>query len=235
MRLSEVYTSVQGEGPNTGEPTTFIRFGGCNLRCPGWGIGSLPDGTPVPGCDTTFAVYPQWSSTWSREEVGAVVEQVPRSPRRLCLTGGEPLIQPRLEMQDLVSQLIARAHTVDLFTNGTRELPPWVMQSAVTVVMDYKMPGSGEYGKTLDENLKRLSAKDAVKFVCKDRQDFETAVKHAWQVQATCTAQVWFGVVWASPSVSEGTLAEWVTEEFPTAFLNIQTHKFLWDPDERRR
>ena len=233
MRLSEVYTSVQGEGPNTGDPTTFVRFGGCNLRCPGWGFGKLPDGSEVPGCDTVFAVYPEWRKTWDKLTPQEVFAQTPEAPARICITGGEPLIQPKEEMAGYVDLLLRSDHVIDLFTNGSRPIPEWTSEDDVTVVMDWKMPGSGEGESFNPENLKLLQPKDAVKFVCKDRDDFDVAVVCAERVQNESQAQVFFGVVWGA--LNESQMAKWVADEYPTGRLNVQLHKLMWDPDERRR
>lgn len=233
MRLSEVYTSVQGEGPNTGDPTTFVRFGGCNLRCPGWGFGKLPDGSEVPGCDTVFAVYPEWRKTWAQLTPQEVFAQTPQAPDRICITGGEPLIQPAKEMAEYVNLLLRAGYVIDLFTNGSRPLPEWTQWNIVTVVMDWKMPGSGE-GESFDpENLWKLDKKDAIKFVCKDRSDFDVALECAERVRASSQAQIFFGVVWGA--MSEGQMAEWVAAEAPYGKLNVQMHKLMWDPDERKR
>lgn len=231
MRLSEIYTSIQGEGPNTGKPTTFVRFGGCNLRCPGWGSGTLPDGTIVQGCDTVFAVYPEWRSTWNSLQPYEIADMISESPKRVCLTGGEPLIQPSVAMTTLVGMLTHKKYEIDLFTNGSRLLPSWGANHNVCVVMDYKLPGSGEFGSFDIRNLQRLGGKDAIKFVCKDRADFETAlsvIQHNGFV-----AQVWFGVVWSE--LEHSVLADWIHSEYPEGRMNVQTHKLIWDPEERRR
>lgn len=221
MKLCEVYESIQGEGPNTGEPTTFVRFGGCNLRCAGWGFGTLPDGTIVPGCDTVFAVYPEWRDTWESQTSQEVADKVSAFPTRICLTGGEPLIQPKRQMEDLVKILLQRHHTIDLFTNGTRILPEWARSRYVTVVMDYKLPGSAEYGSFDPRNVDLLGPKDAIKFVVKDTDDLEIAKEvlegHNW------SCQVYFGVVWGKldPATLVGRIP-------PKAMLNLQTHKYVF-------
>lgn len=234
MNVCEIYTSIQGEGPNTGSPITFVRFGGCNLRCPGWGTGTLPDGTSVPGCDTTFAVYPEWRGTWESQTVDDVLRRVPDTPRHVCLTGGEPLIQPRKDLNKLAFELQMGGYSIDLFTNGTRRLGNYLWHGApnVTVVMDWKLPGSGEYGSFDIWNVSALSKKDAIKFVVKDRDDWQYALDIIQHHDLTKVTQIYFGPVW---DVMDPTrLAEWVQYEAPYAHLNIQTHKYIWDPDERR-
>lgn len=231
MRLSEIYTSIQGEGPNVGKPTTFIRFGGCNLRCKGWGEGVLPDGTIVSGCDTVFAVYPEWRSHWEHVLPEEIVERVPHSVKNVCITGGEPLTQRSRDLDDLVGQLRNRSgHTIDLFTNGTRLLPSWAKLHFTTVIMDYKLPGSGEYGSFLEANWQDLNRKDAVKFVCKDRHDFNTALDVLSVVPMK--AQIYFGVVWDKLHPTD--LAAWVEAEYPDGKINLQTHKYIWPADARR-
>lgn len=246
MKLCEVYTSVQGEGPNTGEPTTFVRFGGCNLRCPGWGTyvqledGSLEQvGLPkdkyvgdlpiFEGCDTVFAVYPEWRDTWSSLTPREVADRVSDFPKRVCITGGEPLIQPREQMEQLINILRQRRHLFDLFTNGSRLLPRWATWPHTTVIMDYKLPGSKEYGTFNENNWELLTNKDAIKFVLKDENDYEVAMDVLNHAQPTC--QIFLGPVW-------GVDPDWVAEKVvqtPKAMLNIQLHKYLWHPEERAR
>jgi len=244
VKIVEVYTSIQGEGPNVGEPTTFIRFGGCNLRCAGWGSGTLPDGTTVGGCDTTFAVYPEWRDTWSDEKLGELLERVPRRPTRICLTGGEPLIQKREEMGSLLKALLNRKHTIDLFTNGTKLLPDWALDKRVTVVMDWKLTGSGEGNRFNLDNLKRLSPKrDAIKFVCKDKADFYEAVALIEGHSVKSHAKVYFGIVWNSqyqpdvliPSFTNAKLVELMLENVSGAKLSVQMHNHIWPANERGR
>ncbi len=234
MRLCEVYTSAQGEGPNTGSPITFVRFGGCNLRCPGWGTGTLPDGTVVEGCDTVFAVYPQWKDTWEPVGPEQILDQIPPEPKHVCLTGGEPLTQRSSELARLAYDLINRGYKIDLFTNGSRPIAShlWTSLDQITVIMDWKLPGSGELNSFDVNNIAHLGKKDAIKFVVKDRHDFETALANInWSLNMLM-AQIWFGPVWEimDPAV----LAEWVRNEYPEGHLNIQTHKYIYPPEARR-
>ena len=233
VRICEVYTSVQGEGPNTGKPITFVRFGGCNLRCPGWGSGELPDGTVVEGCDTVFAVYPQWKDTWDKIEPEGLRDLIPPSPKHICITGGEPLTQRRRDLEEFAVGLLNDDWKIDLFTNGSRPLPDWTQRKGVTTIMDWKMPGSGELNSFDINNLALLYEGDALKFVIKDRHDFETALRSlAWAEDVDLlNSQVWFGPVWdhMNPEV----LAGWVVDEYPQGHLNIQTHKYIWEPEAR--
>jgi 7-carboxy-7-deazaguanine synthase len=235
MKLTEVYTSIQGEGPNTGMTTTFIRFGGCNFRCPGWGTGTLPDGTVVEGCDTIFAVYPAWRHHWKTVTPEEVMTLVPKKVHNVCLTGGEPLIQK--EIDHLVDLLVgADNHHIDLFTNGSIRLPWWAKEDFVTVVMDWKLPGSGErYETDFAPAVEDLRPKDVIKFTIKDHLDFG----YAWGLVnrfrlSTLGPTIYFSPVWGKMNATE--LASLVqAANIPQSRFQVQLHKYLWDPNERER
>jgi len=74
--VSELFTSIQGEGRLTGVPSVFVRLSGCNLRC-SW-------------CDTPYA---SWSPEGTHHTVDDVVQQViDTGVRHVVLTGGEPMM-----------------------------------------------------------------------------------------------------------------------------------------------
>jgi 7-carboxy-7-deazaguanine synthase len=108
VRVLEIFDSLQGEGVWAGVPMTFVRLAGCNapesgLACVGW-------------CDTPESWDPHGGVDLSVTEVAAQV----RLPR-VCLTGGEPLLQAR-EVAALVRALHERGIRVHLETNGTLPL-----------------------------------------------------------------------------------------------------------------
>lgn len=225
MRLSEIYTSVQGEGPGVGHMTQFIRFAGCNLRCPGW------------PCDTQHAIDPKlYRSEWEKVTVGDILERVQEYPKRVTLTGGEPGIQPLKELDELMDTLLTRQYWVEVFTNGTTDWPNrmgyWI--PSTTIIMDWKLQSSGEdpTNETRLENLKRLGSKDAVKFVIKDENDFSQAM-HLWEEFITyrTNAQVYYGAVWGA--IESAKLVEWVQQEKLPWKLNVQMHNYIWDRDQR--
>ncbi len=108
LRVIEIFDSLQGEGYWTGVPMTFVRLAGCNAAGAGLGCARW--------CDTPGS----WS-VGAGEELDAfeILEQV-HLPR-LCLTGGEPLLQSG-GVAVLVAQAHGRGIKVHLETNGT--LPP---------------------------------------------------------------------------------------------------------------
>lgn len=227
MRLSEHYVSVQGEGPGAGLMTQFIRFGGCNLRCPGW------------PCDTPYAVDPaQYRHEWVNHTPQAIMDTLFDYPQRVVLTGGEPLLQNKEELATLTTLLRRKSFGIELFTNGTMPLPMWVHRPKATTIMDWKLPGSGEdpFNKTRIANLRLLTCNDAVKFVIADANDFEAAINlHEAHIKSQqrfeATPQVYYGVAWGKMENAE--LIEWVRGAQLDWKLNVQVHNYIWDRSQR--
>ena len=109
MRVNEIFYSLQGEGHNTGRAAVFVRFAGCNLRC--------------PFCDTDFSDYREMTA----EEIIRDISAFPA--RFIVLTGGEPSLQVTAQFVD---QLHEAGFEVAIETNGTRPVPEnidWVTVS----------------------------------------------------------------------------------------------------------
>ena len=127
LYLVEHFYSIQGEGKYTGTPSLFFRFGGCNMKCEGFGCEELSqDGTKVLGCDTVYAVNKEhFSSTWipinsSRELLNVLNQyELPRSVD-IVLTGGEPLIYANEPLFiEFLEALNADGHRITFETNGS--------------------------------------------------------------------------------------------------------------------
>ncbi len=208
--VHEIYASIQGESTHAGRPCAFVRLSACDLRC-SW-------------CDTPYAFT--GGTKMSIEEVVSAVEQL-RCPL-VELTGGEPLLQK--DAVPLMAQLLARGHEVLIETGG--HLPIDALPADVVAIVDVKCPGSGESAKMHWPNLDALRAHDEVKFVIKDRADYEYArgiVRErdlASRVEAVQFAPV-FGVLPAAE------LARWILDDHLPVRLQLQQHKFVWAPDAR--
>ncbi|MDE1879491.1 MAG: 7-carboxy-7-deazaguanine synthase QueE [Euryarchaeota archaeon] len=139
MRISEIFGTLQGEGPALGEPSIFLRLSGCNLRCV-W-------------CDTKYTW--QWEVfDRSREERVMTVEEVVEeilcvsssvSTHNMVLTGGEPLLQQR-ELKEVIGALIDSSHQdwhFDIETAGTLPPDPVLMSMLRHVVVSPKLSSSG--------------------------------------------------------------------------------------------
>lgn len=109
MKVNEIFYSIQGEGAHTGEPAIFVRFAGCNLRC--------------PFCDTNHQVRIEMSED-------AIINEIVKYPASLVVfTGGEPSIQLT---ESLVNRVHENGKIVAIETNGTHQLPKgidWVTVS----------------------------------------------------------------------------------------------------------
>jgi 7-carboxy-7-deazaguanine synthase len=224
MKVLEHYVSVQGEGPRTGTLTQFVRFAGCNLRCPGW------------PCDTPQAIFPdQYRGQYDeldaeglRMNIRQLVRQTGAS--NICLTGGEPFIQPVKELDELLDQL--QGLRIEVFTNGTRVIPPmWL--AMVQINMDWKLDGSGEGQKAPDirmQNARDLKGTDMIKFVIKDMQDLEQA-DAATQLLKTMgvKADLWAGVAFGH--MKESQLVEQIIQRALPWKFNCQVHKYIWSPE----
>lgn len=222
MRLSELYTSVQGEGPNVGIPIQFVRFGGCNYRCPGW------------PCDTQYAIDPRYSGEWESVGVSELLVRTKSWPKHVCLTGGEPLTQRSSDLKNYVDMLTQEGYRIDLFTNGSQDLPNWASRFNTTIVMDWKLSGSGEGDKDLEtrgNNRCLLAMKDAVKFVVADNGDLLEA--QAWYNKwgGSPIHQVFVGAVWGQ--IPDHEIIKFITDNQLPWKLNVQVHKHIWAPDLR--
>jgi 7-carboxy-7-deazaguanine synthase len=240
LRVSEYYLSYQGEGPNTGTPTIFLRFAGCNFKCPGW------------PCDTQFAIDPkiftkeQTTYKYSKDLVDDVMT-LWYPGVNICFTGGEVLLQPNDELEELASELVSRTGygtALEMFTNGSLPLGKTLRKQFQSIILDWKLPGSGEaYGNpaVLYQNLSALRSTDAIKFTIRNYDDFEIA-KNRYHTDILggensdgdpLLAPVFAGIVWESRS-READLVRWIQEAKLPWYLNVQLHKYIWDPEARR-
>jgi len=99
VRVNEVFTSIQGEGPGAGRVATFVRLSGCNLNC--------------SFCDSKYANH-VWMTLPAQEVANAVIRT---KVRYAVITGGEPLMQE--DVWELLHHLVNAGIYVDVETNGT--------------------------------------------------------------------------------------------------------------------
>jgi len=213
LLITEIYPSIQGESTFAGIPFTLVRLARCNLRCV-W-------------CDSahTFRGGERWS-------VAAVLAEV-RSHLlpHVLVTGGEPLLQPAVHA--LLESLCDEEYTVLLETSGALDVSG--VDPRVHRIVDLKCPGSGEAERNRWENLGRLTVTDEVKFVVADRADYEWAREVIRrEALGDRVGAVLLSPVWGDPALVRG-IAEWLVEDRLPARLQVQLHKVVWSPTERRR
>ena len=198
-----MFHSVQGEGPTTGERTSFVRTARCNLRC-AW-------------CDTPYSFGPGKSRT-----IASLLREIAgHGTRFVCLTGGEPLLQA--ESVDFVRAASGRGLTTVIETGGSLDVAPYLPIPRVILSVDVKCPSSKMEGRNRWANLPKLRRRDVLKFVIGDRADYEYA--RTVLKERPSRAQVVFQPVWGS---SPAALAQWVLVERLDVRVMLQTHKQIW-------
>jgi 7-carboxy-7-deazaguanine synthase len=210
ITLNEIFYSVQGESTYTGRPCVFVRLTACDLRC-SW-------------CDTPYAFY-----EGRKRSLDDVLAEVERFDCPLVeITGGEPLLQEGV--YPLMQSLLDRGRTVLIETGGHRSTAR--VPEAVVTILDVKCPGSGEAARMDWSNLERLRPHDEVKFVIADRADYE----YARDVISRHALAGRVHAIHLSPAhgVREPRqLSEWVLADSLPVRVQLQLHKYIWDPQTR--
>jgi 7-carboxy-7-deazaguanine synthase len=210
LTINEIFYSIQGESTYAGRPCVFVRLTACDLRC-SW-------------CDTAYAFH-----EGRKQSLDEVLAEVDRFACPLVeVTGGEPLLQEAV--YPLMQSLVDRGRTVLLETGGHRSTAR--VPEPVVTILDVKCPASGESGKNDWSNLDRLRPHDEVKFVVADRQDYE----YARDVIARYDLSHRTAAIHLSPvhgTLNPRTLSEWVLADRVPARVQLQIHKYIWDPATR--
>ncbi|MBR4201595.1 MAG: putative 7-carboxy-7-deazaguanine synthase QueE [Oscillospiraceae bacterium] len=213
--LAEHFISINGEGRCAGELALFLRFAGCNLRCD-W-------------CDTAWAcgMDAPHEAASSDDLIRIAKDAAAQGVRNVTLTGGEPLLQENIRC--VMEQLCSMGLRVEIETNGAVSLAPFLNSGAV-FTMDYKLPSSRMEQHMRTENFALLGALDCVKFVCGSREDVFRAKEIAEQFRPQCP-------LYLSPVFGRIDPAEIVeimkAEKMGNFRLQLQLHKFIWDPNAR--
>jgi 7-carboxy-7-deazaguanine synthase len=209
LLIHEIYRSIQGESTFAGMPCVFVRTAVCGQRCV-W-------------CDTPHAFVEGQPMT-----VDAVLRRVKEFDCLLVeITGGEPLLQA--EVHPLMTALADAGKTVLLETSGAEDVSP--VDRRVHIIMDLKCPDSGECERNRFENLDHLKSTDEIKFVIASRRDFDWAVEtirgHNLDERFTVLLSPVFG------EVTLVELAEWHLASGLNVRMQLQMHKYIWDPKAR--
>jgi 7-carboxy-7-deazaguanine synthase len=210
LTINEIFHSIQGESTHTGRPCVFVRLSACDLRC-SW-------------CDTPYAF-----TEGRKMSIDDVLERVDEYGCDLVeITGGEPLLQR--DVYPLMEQLLSSGKTVMIETGGHRSIKD--VPSDVIRIMDVKCPGSGESARNHWGNLDLLSSHDEVKFVIRDRADYDYAKDVVERHRLfDRIAAVLFSPVHGVLAAKD--LAAWILADRLPVRLQLQAHKYIWDPDTR--
>lgn len=211
LQLIEIFFSIQGETSFSGLPTTFIRLAACNLRC-SW-------------CDTSYSFGR--GETWQIHDIISKVQT--GGCRHVCITGGEPLLQENVYV--LIQNLCDLGYVCSIETGGS--LPISKIDPRAITILDIKCPGSAMSHKNDWNNLSNLNSHDEIKFVILDRIDYDFAKDICEKYQLFARSKE----VLLSPvhgKLDAKLLVNWILEDqLQNCRLNLQLHKFIWDPLQR--
>ena len=202
--VNEIFDSIDGEGKTAGQLATFIRLCGCNLRC--------------SYCDTTYAF-----TEGQEMAVADIVRRVSYS--HVTLTGGEPLCQ---DISGLLQAL--QGHSVNIETNGSLDITPYFTYPHVWFTVDYKSVSSQMADRMLAKNFSALRPQDVLKFVVGSTADLQ----QAWDVCRTYrpACPIYVGPVYGQIEAAQ--IVEFMKTHRLTSWkLQLQLHKYIWDPNQR--
>ena len=214
----EKFISINGESRRAGELAVFVRFRGCNLRC--------------NYCDTLWACEDTAECEYmSAQEIYEYIKST--GIKNVTLTGGEPMLQK--DIKELLKHLGGdRDLRIEVETNGAVLLDEYyrIMPENVSFTVDYKCPGSGMEKLMCLRNFEEIRELDTVKFVVSDRNDLDCMVKIIDTYRLTEKCMVYVSAVFGRIEPQE--IVEYMTEhKLNDVRLQLQMHKFIWDPDKR--
>lgn len=209
LKVNEIFYSIQGESTYSGWPCAFIRLSWCNLRC--------------DYCDTVYA-YQEGEDM----SIAQIMEKVNSYGVKLAeITGGEPLLQD--ETPALAQRLIESGYKTLIETSGSIAIN--TLPDKCIRIVDFKTPSCGMSEKNLWKNVDYLADRDEVKFVVRTRADFcwalEQISKRGLFEKCAVSVSPVFG------ELDNQVLAEWILESKLPLRLNLQIHKYIWEPQTR--
>lgn len=214
--VAEKFVSINGEGSRAGELAVFVRFRKCNLNC--------------SYCDT------RWANTDNAEAEMMSAESIAEYVRstgvkNVTLTGGEPLLQS--DLYSLIELLMEQGNSVEIETNGSISIAELSQKKYRPLfTLDYKLPGSNMEFAMMTDNYKYLDKSDVVKFVAGSVADLERTAQIIKSFDLTNKCLVYISPVFSSIEPSE--IVGFMRENcLNNVKLQLQLHKFIWNPDER--
>lgn len=216
-KIAEMFSSINGEGTHAGQLAFFIRFTGCNLNC--------------SYCDTKWANVPD--AKYTEMTADEILSEVKKSGiKNVTVTGGEPLIQQ--EIFPLLEMLCGDGRYVEIETNGSADVSAVlkIKENRPALTMDYKLPSSGMESHMRTENFDVLEKKDTVKFVAGSRADLERALEIIREFGLIEKCSVYISPVFGEIEPAE--IVDFMLEnKLNGVNVQLQLHKFIWDPNAR--
>ena len=216
-KVVEKFVSINGEGTRAGELAVFIRMKGCNLDC--------------RYCDTKWANQENASyEIMTEEDIRSYIRDT--GVKNVTLTGGEPLF--RKDMDVLIDYLMQdKDRVVEIETNGSVNIKEYAsMKNRASFTMDYKLGASGMEEKMCLENFAYLDKRDTVKFVVGSQEDLKRAAEIIEKYALTGKVSVYFSPVFGAIEPEE-IVDFMVQNRLNDVRMQLQMHKFIWDPEKR--
>lgn len=216
FRVAEKFVSINGEGQKAGQPAVFIRLAGCNLRC--------------SYCDTLWANSPEAPHEKMTED--EIAEYILKTGiKNVTLTGGEPLLADNIVI--LLERLSRENISVEIETNGSADISVCEnISPRPSVTLDYKLPSSGMEQFMRLENYEYLKKSDTVKFVAGSENDLKRALEIIEKYDLTKKCRVYFSPVFGK--IEPAKIVDFMLErKLNDVTLQLQLHKFIWDPERR--
>lgn len=224
FKVVEKFVSINGEGTHAGKLAAFIRFAGCNLRC--------------SFCDTKWAN--DASVSYEEMEAEEIMDYI-KSTKVACvtLTGGEPLLQKKEDLESLILLLDEANLYFEFETNGSVYLKDFASlrqkckhPENFAFTMDYKLIFSNMNEKMCTMNFPLLESQDTVKFVAGSIEDLNLAKKVMEEHQLHGKCNLYFSPVFGA--IEPADIVDYMIENnLLDVTMQLQMHKFIWDPDKR--
>lgn len=209
MNVIEIFKSIEGEGIRAGLPAVFIRLAGCNLRC--------------SYCDTKYSYDITNSVEMSISQICDTVKRFNCS--RVTLTGGEPLIHNGVD--ELIWDLTHQGFEVNIETNGSVSISPFCISNTI-ITMDYKCPSSKMEEFMFLENLNFLRNTDVLKFVVGNYEDLDKCRVIGSNLSTNIFISPVFG------KIEPKDIVNYILEHnMNNCRVQLQLHKYIWDPSQR--
>ena len=217
FQVVEKFVSINGEGQSAGALAVFIRLRGCNLAC--------------SYCDTRWACTDDADAVEMTE--GEIIDYVKSTGvTNVTLTGGEPLLAKSI---DVLLQAFAQCTdlALEIETNGSISIAKYAsMEHAPSFTLDYKLAGSGMEQYMDVSNFALLQSKDTVKFVCSSVDELDRVCEIVDQYRISEKCRVLISPVFGS--IEPADMVDYlILHQRNDIRLQLQLHKFIWDPNKR--